>query len=100
MDFFVLLADVLRQILGVELGFSVQDFITVLFRAGNFLKHAHLVDHVVLQAGVTEGMFALGDLGELLDVVLAFADPAQECLHDLLLEHLPDFRHIHRWFFP
>ena len=96
----VLLAHILGQVASVELGLSVHDFVAVLLRTDHFLEHAHLVDHVVLQAGVTEGMFALGDLGELLDVVLALADPTQECLHDLLLEHLPDFRHIHRWFFP
>ena len=85
----VLLAHILGQASSVEVALRVHDCIAVLFRTDHFLEHAHLVDHVVLQAGVAEGMRALCDLGELLDVVLALADPTQECLHHFLLEHFP-----------
>ena len=72
--FLVLLAHILGQVLHVEVRFSIHDFVAALFWADHFLEHAHLVNHVVLQAGVTEGMLALGNFGKLLDVVFAFTD--------------------------
>ena len=96
----VLLAHVLGQVLRVKVGLGVHDLLAALFGTDHFLEHAHLVNHVVLQAGVAEGVRALGDLGELLEAVLALADPARECLHHLLLEHLAYPRHFHRGLLP
>ena len=94
--FLVFLAHLLGQILGVKFRFDVHDFITVLCRTDHFFEHPHFVYHIMLKAGVTEGMLALGDFGELLDAILAFTDPTQKFLHHLLLENLPNFRHFRR----
>ena len=98
--FLVLLAHILGQVLHVEVRFSIHDFVAALFWADHFLEHAHLVNHVVLQAGVTEGMLALGNLGELLDIVLTLTYCTHYFLHNFFFEHLSNFRHFHGWFFP
>ena len=98
--FLVLLAHILGQVLRVEVRFGVHDFVAALFWADHFLEHAHLVNHVVLQAGVTEGMLALGNLGELLDIVLTLTYCTYYFLHNFFFEHLSNFRHFHGWFFP
>ena len=96
MHFLILLAHILGQIPAVELGLRVHDFVAVLCRTDHFLEHAHLVDHIVLQARVAEGMFTLGDSGELFHIVLPLTNLASLCLHDVPLEHFL-LGHIFRW---
>lgn len=52
MNFFVFILDIFREV-EKELGFYVKEFVTVLIRADDLLKHVDFVEDVVLETRIT-----------------------------------------------
>ena len=95
MHFLVLFADVLGQVVLVEVGISVENQVATFLRANNFLEHADFVDDIMLEAGVTEDVVTLGDFGLFFDFILALADSANESFNNFFSDHATDFSFIH-----